>query len=87
VGACIIEPRTLPTLPPLREVSLLPYGIRFGQPRAEFGVDVLQGRNAKNVEVIAWRECLDAPKARTFEAHGEYHVSIEPCSTRRHLGK
>jgi hypothetical protein len=87
IGASIVEHRTLPTLRPFREVFLLSYRIRLGQPAAKFGVDVVQGPDAKSVEVIARRKRLHAAKTWTLESSREHDVAIQPCSARRYLRK
>jgi len=68
-------------------VLLLPYQIRFGQPRSEGAVDVAQMDEAKFVQVISRRKRLDSAKARVFETSRKDHVPIQPLFARSDLCK
>jgi hypothetical protein len=59
--------------------------IRLGEPLPELVVDFVDGRQAKCMPVIPWRESLDAAKARMFDAPSEHEMPVDPVPARREL--
>ena len=68
-------------------MALLANAIRFGEPRAELGVDLSDGMHAKRVEVVPRRKRLDLSEARTLQAARQDNVAVQPFLARRHLCK
>lgn len=61
--------------------------VSFGQPGAEIRVEITRQAQAKGMQVISGRECLDLPKPWMLEPPGKHDVSVEPGAPGRHLGE
>ena len=62
-------------------MALLADGIGLRQPGAELQIHLLRLREAKNVDVIARGEAVDAAEPRRVEAPAKHEVPIEPATT------
>jgi hypothetical protein len=62
-----------------RKMALLANSIRFGQPRENFGVDLVDILKTKGVQMIPGRKSLDAAKAFILYASRKHNVPVDPA--------
>ena len=61
-------------------MSLCAYVVRFGEPRCDFAIDFSDVLEAKGVEMIPRRECLDPTETWVFQAPRENDMAVHPIS-------
>jgi hypothetical protein len=69
----------------LLEVTLLPYGVCFGQPCLELRVHISGRRKSKGVNMVTRRDALHFAEARVLQPPRKHNVAIEPIRSRRDL--
>jgi len=71
----------------LLEMALFADPVGFGHPGAKVVVQVGRAGQPEDMNVIAWRNGLNLPKARMLQSPGENDVPVQPSAARRELRK
>lgn len=68
-------------------MALLANLIGFGQPRGNFGADVIDALETKGVQMISGRKSFDAAKAFVFQATRQHDVPVDPVTSNDERGQ
>ncbi|HEY6306664.1 MAG TPA: hypothetical protein VI488_09445 [Candidatus Angelobacter sp.] len=61
--------------------------ICFPEPCAYVIVNLIRTCNPEEMNVVAWRDGIDAPEARMLKAPRQDYVRVQPLPTRGYLGE